>query len=112
MFGRRHARDPRTPGEGTGLARRWRSLRVGHRAMIALLGGTGLMVALSFAQAICPVVLRVWLNLLGVACAVAGILYAHTRHCPSCGAGGVVTIRGPQRNCDECGTQFLNDRFF
>jgi NADH pyrophosphatase NudC (nudix superfamily) len=53
-----------------------------------------------------------WPNLLGMACMIAGLLYAYTRRCPSCGAASVVSRMGPQRHCEECGTQFLNDRFF
>jgi hypothetical protein len=80
--------------------------------MIMLLGGAGTTIALSFVQMMWHIALPVWLNLVGMGCAAAGILYAYTRRCPGCGAGGVVTMWGPHRSCDECGTMFLNDRFF
>jgi ribosomal protein S27AE len=99
------------PGAGSGLARRWQSIRIGHRAMIGLFGGFAVMLRLLGVQAYWNIESG-WPNLLGMASMIAGLLYAYTRRCPSCGAGDVVTRMAPQRHCRECGTQFLNDRFF
>lgn len=64
-------------------------------------------------QLIAHIPLPGWLNLLGMACALAGLLYAVTRRCPDCDADGVVRLPwGPRRRCEECGTLFLNERFF
>jgi ribosomal protein S27AE len=79
--------------------------------MIGLFGGVAVMMALVWLQAHWNIT-SPWPNLLGMACMIAGLLYAYTRRCPNCGAGGVVTRMGPRRHCDECGTQFLNDRLF
>jgi hypothetical protein len=78
--------------------------------MLALFGGSSLWIGLTLVQGLFA--LPPWAILLGVAAGIAGLLYAYTRRCPGCGAGGVMTLRGPQRHCEECGTQFLNDRFF
>jgi ribosomal protein S27AE len=89
------------------LIARWRAIRVGHRAMLAMFGGAGVIVALGLLQGEWHVAVPPWLGLPAMLCAVGGIAYAYTRRCPSCGAGGVVTSRGPQRDCDKCGTPFL-----
>ena len=91
--------------------RRWQSVRIGHRAMIGLFGGFAVMLALVGVQAWWNFESS-WPNLLGMGCMIAGLLYAYTRRCPSCGVGTVVTRMGPRRHCEECGEQFLNDRFF
>jgi hypothetical protein len=112
-FGRAGLETPDAPsvdlagGESTGLVSRWRAIRVGHRAMLAMFGGSGLMVALGLLQGEWHVAIPTWLALPAMLCGVGGIAYAYTRRCPGCGAGGVVTFRGPQRDCDECGTPFL-----
>lgn len=112
VFGR--SGDPtvaRAPDERTGLVRRWQSIRIGHRAMIGLFGGFAVMLALLGVQAWWNIE-SPWPNVLAMACMIAGLLYAYTRRCPSCGVGDVVTRMGPLRRCKECGAQFLNDRFF
>jgi hypothetical protein len=101
----------RAPEQATGLLRRWQSIRIGHRAMIGLFGGFAVMLALVWVQAQWNIT-SPWPNLLGMACMIARLLYAYTRRCPSCGVGDVMRKMGPQRHCEECGTQFLNDRFF
>ena len=80
--------------------------------MLVMFGGTSMPIVVGSVQMLGHIALPVWLNLLGMACAIAGILYAITRRCPSCDADGIVTLRGPQRRCEECGTLFLNERFF
>jgi hypothetical protein len=111
MFGRRS--DPRSARAkpASGLVRRWQSLRIGHRAMLGLFGGFAVMLALLGVQAHWDIE-SAWPSLLGMACIFGGLLYAYTRRCPSCGIGDVVTRMGPRRYCEECGAQFLNDRFF
>jgi hypothetical protein len=112
VFGKSSDRPVATvPGGQTGLVRRWRSIRIGHRAMIGLFGGFAVMLALLGVQAYWNID-EPWPNLVGMASMIAGLLYAYTRRCPSCGAGSVVTRMGPRRRCEECGEQFLNDRFF
>jgi hypothetical protein len=101
----------RPSDERLGLARRWQSIRIGHRAMIGLFGGVAVMLALLGVQAYWNID-EPWPNLVGMACMIAGLLYAYTRRCPNCGAGSVVTRMAPQRHCAGCGAQFLNDRFF
>jgi hypothetical protein len=90
-FGRGERRgDPAL--EGAGLLRRWRSLRVGHRAAIVMFGGASSPLVVGSLQLIGHIPLPFWLNLLGMACAIAGLLYAITRRCPGCDADGVFTL--------------------
>lgn len=112
VFGR-SGNPPRAPApeQATGLVRRWQSLRIGHRAMIGLFGGVAVLLALLGVQSYWNIT-SAWPNLLAMACMIAGLLYAYTRHCPSCGVGDVMTFMGPRRHCEECGEQFLHDRFF
>jgi hypothetical protein len=93
------------------LLRRWRSIRIGHRAMIGLFGGCVVMLALGGVQAHWNIT-SAWPNLVGMAAMIAGLLYAYTRRCPNCGVGDVVRRMGPLRHCEECDEQFLNDRWF
>lgn len=79
--------------------------------MIGFFGGAAVMIALALVQAHWNIEWP-WPNLLGFGCMFAGLLYAYTRRCPNCDAGDVVTRMGPQRRCSECGTLFLNERFF
>jgi hypothetical protein len=80
--------------------------------VISLLGGVALLMASTVAQGVWPDMVPPWIALFGIACAIAGLLYAYSRHCPTCGADSVMRNMGPQRRCEECGTLFLNERFF
>ena len=75
--------------------------------MLALFAGSGVMVALGLVDMKWRGAVPPWLGLVGMVCGVAGVAYAYTRRCPSCGTGGVVTFKGPQRSCEQCGTPFL-----
>jgi hypothetical protein len=104
--GPRRKSDP-VQGERKGFKGWWCGLPIGRRALIAVFGMSSVLVTLGLGQGVWHIATPDWLGLLALVLAVCAVAYAYTRRCPSCGAGGVVTWRGPQRSCDQCGTSFL-----